>query len=211
MSPRPGCAQAEGGGACMVESQQEDITRLLVAWSDGDTGAFDRLADLVYQRLSRLASAFLRGERAGHTFDTGALVHEAFLRLIQHDRVRWRDRAHFFAISATVMRRILVDHARRNDASKRGGGVPLALFEDLRTRSPTAHPDLLALDDALRDLELHDPALARLVVMRYFGGLTKDEIAAVMDVSVSTVARRWRTARAWLYTYLAVDTSARAS
>lgn len=187
----------------MIESQQEDITRLLVAWSDGDGDAFDRLADLVYDRLSRLASRYLRGERDGHTFDTGALVHEAFLRLIQHDRVRWRDRAHFFAISATIMRRILVDHARRSDASKRGGGVPLALFEDLRTRTPAAHPDLLRLDDALRDLEIQDAELARLVTMRYFGGLTKDEIAAVLDTSASTVARRWRTARAWLYTYLA--------
>ncbi len=191
----------------MIESPQEDLTRLLIAWSDGDAAAFDRLAGLVYDRLSRLASAYLRGEREGHTFDTGALVHEAFLRLIQQDRVRWRDRAHFFAISATMMRRILVDRARRSDAAKRGGSVSVALFEDLRTRVPASHPDLLALDDALHDLEVQDAELARLVVMRYFGGLTKDEIAAVLNTSASTVARRWRTARAWLYTYLATSSA----
>ena len=143
------------------------------------------------------------GERANHTLDTGALVHEAFLRLIQQDRVQWRDRAHFFAISAKIMRRVLVDHARRTDSSKRGGGIPTLLLDEVQDSGPQPNPDVLALDDALHDLETQDAELANLVVLRYFGGLTHDEVAEVLDTSLSTVARRWRIARAWLHAYLA--------
>ena len=187
----------------MPERDQEEITELLLAWSRGNRDAFDHLAEAVYARLSRLASSYLRQERSDHTLDTGALVHEAFLRLIQQDRVQWRDRAHFFAISAKLMRRVLVDHARRSDSSKRGGGIPTFLLDEAHDRGPLPHPNVLALEDALQDLEAQDGELANLVVLRYFGGLTHDEVAEVLDISLSSVARRWRTARAWLHAYLA--------
>lgn len=187
----------------MPEKAQEEITELLLAWSHGNRDAFDDLAAAVYARLSRLASSYLRQERVDHTLNTGALVHEAFLRLIQQDRVQWRDRAHFFAISAKLMRRVLVDHARRVDSSKRGGGIPALHLDELQDQGAQPHPDVLALDDALLDLEMQDADLANLVVLRYFGGLTHDEVAEVLDISLSTVARRWRTARAWLHAYLA--------
>ncbi len=187
----------------MPGEDQEEITELLLAWSRGDRDAFDHLADAVYARLSRLASSYLRQERVDHTLNTGALVHEAFLRLIEQDRVQWRDRAHFFAISAKLMRRVLVDHARRVDSSKRGGGIPTFLLDEVQDQGPKPHPDILALDDALNDLETQDAELANLVVLRYFGGLTHDEVTEVLKISPSTVARRWRTARAWLHAYLA--------
>lgn len=195
-------------GVLLPEKDQEEITELLLAWSRGNRDAFDHLADAVYARLSRLASSYLRQERSDHTLNTGALVHEAFLRLIQQDRVQWRDRAHFFAISAKLMRRVLVDHARRSESSKRGSGIPTLLLDEVRDEGPRPHPDVLALDDALQDLETQDAELANLVVLRYFGGLTHDEVAEVLDISLSSVARRWRTARAWLHAYLA-DGSAR--
>jgi len=178
----------------MVEKEQEEITRLLIAWRHGEAEAFDRLADAVYGRLSRLAAKYLREERSGHTLNTG--------RLIQQDRVQWRDRAHFFAVSAKIMRRVLVDHARRSESSKRGGGIPKVLFEEFQNSGPAPEPGILAIDDALHDLEAQDGELANLVVLRYFGGLTKEEVAEVLDISASTVARRWRMARAWLHAYL---------
>lgn len=187
----------------MPEKDPEEITELLLAWSGGNRDAFDDLAQAVYARLSRLASSYLRQERVGHTLDTGALVHEAFLRLVQQERVQWRDRAHFFAIAAKLMRRILVDHARRIESSKRGSGVPTLLLDEFQDPGPEPHSDVLALDDALRDLETQDADLASLVVLRYFGGLTHDEVAEVLEISLSTVARRWRRARAWLHAYLA--------
>ncbi len=186
----------------MQSSEPEDITRLLLAWSQGDSAAFEQLSAEVYKRLSNLAASYLRGERPDHTLETAALVNEAFLRLVDQHSVRWRDRSHFFAIAAKLMRRILVDHARRHAASKRGGGAQKILFEDLAQLSPRQHPDLLALDDALQDLERRDGELAEVVVLRYFGGLTKEEVAEVMGRSTATIARRWRTARAWLYAYL---------
>ncbi len=186
----------------MPGSVQEEITQLLLTWTAGDTAALPRLMEAVHGRLSELASRYLRSERANHTLETGALVNEAFLRLIRQERVRWRDRAHFFAISAKIMRRILVDHARRGEASKRGPGWLRRDLEGEEIRADAASPDVLALDDALRDLEEIDPELSELVSLRYFGGLTKDELAEVMGISTATVARRWRTARAWLFTYL---------
>ncbi len=141
----------------------------MLAWSGGDGTAFDRLAESVYGRLSRLAAKYLREERGDHTLETGALVNEAFLRLVRQDRVSWHDRAHFFAISAKIMRRILVDHARRGESSKRGGGRGLTIqLEELKDLSPRRPADLLALDDALSDLGHRDTELADLVVMRYF-------------------------------------------
>ncbi len=203
------CFDMQHGRAALATVEHHDFTQWLGAWSSGDKEAFDQIAEAVYPRLSRLASNYLQGERAGHTLDTGALVHEAFLLLVRQERVQWRDRSHFFAISATLMRRVLVDHARRNDSSKRGGGIPKVVFDELHDRPPRRRPDLLALDAALRDLEAQDPELAQLVTLRYFGGLTKDEIAAASSTSPSTVARRWRLARAWLFDYLVEESHAK--
>ena len=157
---------------------------------------------LIYDRLSGLAKSFLRHERADHTLETSSLVHEAYLRLVDQKQVRWRDRAHFFAIAGKMMRRILVDHSRRLSSAKRGGGmVKLSLAESADELVDPA-PDLLVLDGALDTLERSNAELARLVELRYFGGLTKRETAEVMGISTATVIRRWRMARAWLHSYL---------
>jgi RNA polymerase sigma factor (TIGR02999 family) len=187
----------------MVETRSQEITRLLHRWKDGDEEALGRLWELVYGRLSRLAATYLKRERQGHTLETKALVNEAFLRLAEQNQVQWQDRAHFFALSAKMMRRILVDHARRSESSKRGGGLQTVCLQELHEAGVPGDPDLIRLDDALLDLEAEDPDLANLVVMRYFGGLTRDEIAEALGVSTMTVARQWRTARAWLFAYLA--------
>jgi len=185
----------------MAETESE-ITQLLVAWSDGDQEALEKLLPLVYRRLRRLAGSYLRSERPDHTLQTSALVHEAYLRLIQQDKVRWRDRAHFFAIAAQMMRRILVDHARHHGYVKRGGPALRVPAGELDRVSASHDPDLVALDEALKALAETDPEQARLVELRYFGGLTKEEIAEVMGIASATVTRRWRLARAWLYRYL---------
>jgi len=187
----------------MDETSSQEITRLLRAWKDGDEQSLERLWELVYRRLSRLAATYLRNEPEGHTLETGALVNEAFLRLIDQKQVRWQDRAHFFALSAKMMRRILVDHARRSGSSKRGRGFQTIRLHDLQDLGAAEHPDLVRLADALLDLEADDPKLANLVVLRYFGGLTRQEIAEALSISTTTVARQWRTARAWLFAYLA--------
>ena len=190
----------------MAETSSQEITRLLHACKAGDPAAHEKLWEVVYPRLSRLAGSYLVQEREGHTLETGALVNEAFLRLIDQKRVRWQDRAHFFALSAKMMRRVLVDHARRTESSKRDGDQLTIRLQDLNDPKNLAAgepPDLVHLDDALLDLESEDPELARLVVMRYFGGMTRDEIAEVLAISTTTVARQWRTARAWLFAYLA--------
>ena len=187
----------------MDETSSQEITRLLRAWKDGDEQSLERLWELVYRRLSRLAASYLRNEPEGHTLETGALVNEAFLRLVDQKQVRWQDRAHFFALSAKMMRRILVDHARRSGSSKRGRDFQTICLHDLQDLGAGKHPDLVRLDDALLDLEADDPKLANLVVLRYFGGLTRQEIAEALSISTTTVARQWRTARAWLFAYLA--------
>ncbi len=187
----------------MADAGSPEITKLLQAWRKGDEEALEHLWELVYGRLSRLAATYLRRERGGHTLETGALVNEVFLRLAKQNRVQWQDRAHFFALSASMMRRILVDHARRSQAFKRSHGLPTVCLQELDGLSAEGHPDLIRLDDALLDLEAEDPKLAKLVVMRYFGGLTRDEIAEALAISTTTVARQWRTARAWLFAYLA--------
>lgn len=158
--------------------------------------------EAVYQRLLRIAASHLKDERSDHTLDAAGLVHEAFLRLIHQERVRWRDRVHFYSVSAKLMRRVLLDHARRHESLKRGRNALKIPLEDLSGVSVPRHPDLIALDEALRELEARDGELADLVVMRYFGGMKKEEVAQVMGISSATVARRWRTARAWLYEYL---------
>lgn len=185
----------------MAQSSVE-ITRLLVAWSDGDREALDQLMPLVYDRLRRLAGSFLLHERPDHTLQTAALVNEAYLRLIDQGQVRWRDRAHFLAIAGRMMRRILVDHARRRGYAKRGGEMRRLAPEELDRLSVDCTPDLMALHEALTSLAQRDAQLARLVELKYFGGMSKEEIAEVLDVSSATVTRRWRMARAWLYRYL---------
>jgi RNA polymerase sigma factor (TIGR02999 family) len=174
-----------------------DVTRLLQAWAAGDPGALDRLLPVVYEELRGLARARLRREREDHTLGTTGLVHEAYLRLVEVDRVRWNDRAHFLAMASRTMRRVLVDYARARGAAKRGGGgARVALDEALLSDEQTE--TVLDLDDALTRLEALAPRPARAVECRYFGGLSNDEAAAALDVSVATVERDLRFARAWL-------------
>jgi RNA polymerase sigma factor (TIGR02999 family) len=187
-----------------MPASQPDLTRLLHEWSDGREDALELLLPEVYGELRRLASSYFRRERADHTLQPTALVHEAFLKLIDQRAVRWQSRAHFFGIAAQAMRRILVDHARAHAAGKRGDGVrPLAL-EDVDARAPAGLPDidLLALDLALTRLAEHDPQQSRVVELRYFGGLTIDETAEVLHISSATVGREWTVAKAWLYAEL---------
>lgn len=175
------------------------VTRLLVDWQAGDDRALEQLMPLVYGELRRLAGRYLDREREGHTFETHDLIHEAFLRLIDQRQVDWRSRAHFFAIAAQSMRRILVDHARRRDARRHGGDVRQLLLDDVPDLAAHRDADLVAVDEALTELAREDEALARIVDLRFFGGLEHDEIAALLGVSNPTVRRRWRLAKAWLY------------
>ena len=175
------------------------MTELLAAWSDGDREALDRLLPLVERELHRLAHHYMSRERADHTLQTGALVNEAYLKLVDQTRVRWQNRAHFFAIAAQTMRRILIDHARRRRYDKRGGGArPLPLDEAAHITDERA-AELVALDDALKLLQDVDERKARVVELRYFGGLSVEETAEVLGVSAPTVNRHWRATRAWLY------------
>ena len=175
-----------------------DVTSLLLSWGGGDRGALDRLVPLVYTELRRVAHHRMQAERRDQALQTTALVHEAYLRLIDVTRVQWKDRAHFFAVSAQMMRRVLIDAARERDALKRGGGAVRVAFDEARAGTPGLSVDLLALDEALEALATFDPRKARVVELRYFGGLTVDETAAVVGVSVETVMRDWRMARLWL-------------
>ena len=177
-----------------------DVTGLLLAWGRGDQSAADRLVPAVYEELRRHAERAMRREGGEHTLQATALVHESYLRLVDQRRVQWRNRAHFFAIASTVMRRILVDHARARLTAKRGGGaapVSLAAAEPA-TPEGTDEADLLALHEALEKLAVLDPDQARLVELRYFGGLTIEETAEALAVSPATVKREWALARAWL-------------
>jgi RNA polymerase sigma factor (TIGR02999 family) len=175
-----------------------DVTDLLLAWGQGDRVAFDRLVTLVHQELRRLAHHYMAGQRPGGTLQSTALVNEAFLRLVECDRVRWQDRTHFFAVSASLMRRILVDYARSRNYQKRGAGVrPIALNEGLDC-SPQKSADLVALDDSLNSLAAIDPRKSKVVELKFFGGLTTGEIAEMLGISEPTVLRDWRLAKSWL-------------
>lgn len=176
----------------------DDVTQLLHRWKDGDQEAFDGLLTVLYDRLKRLAHARLRGERAGHTLNTTGLVHEAYLRLIDIDQVRWEDRGHFLAVASRVMRRVLIDHAREQKAAKRGGHVPNTEFRDDLWMPEEHAQNLLELDDALQQLERAYPRKGRAVDLRYFGGLTLEETADALGVSPPTVMRDVRFAEAWL-------------
>lgn len=175
-----------------------DVTGLLRAWGKGDRSALDKLTPIVYQELRRLAKHYLRGERPGHTLQTSALVNEAYMRLVDYARMQWQDRAHFFAVSAQLMRRILVDHARRSNL-KRGAGIQHIPLEEATKIGAPAPDDLIALDEAMNQLARMDPRQARVVELRFFGGLTVDETAEVLNISSVTVMRDWSTAKAWLY------------
>ncbi len=178
---------------------REQATRLLLNWNQGDRDAADRLMPLVYDELRSLARRYLARERSDHTLQATGLVHEAYLRLVDQTVTDWQNRAHFFAIAAQVMRHILVDHARRHRAEKRGGGEAKLEYDDAEM-SPDRHRDvdLLALDDALQDLAKLDARQSRVVELRFFGGLTTEEIGEALEISPRTVKREWRMARAWL-------------
>ena len=185
-----------------MKDRSHELTDLLLAWRQGDDDALQELMPLVYQELRKIASILLRRERAGHTLETTALVHEAYLRLADLDRISWADRAHFYAMAARIMRRVLVDYARRHGRAKRGGGLERLSLDELRDSAESRAPDLLALDEAMRELDKIEPALMEVVEMRFFGGLKRVQIAEVQGVSKATVTRRWRRARAWLMSYL---------
>jgi len=174
------------------------VTELLVAWSAGDASALEQLIPLVHAELHRLARRQMRREREGHTLQTTALVDEAFLKLVDLSRIRWQDRAHFFAMSARLMRRILVDHARSRQYIKRGGGARRVTFDEGLAVSAEPAADLVALDDALQALARIDARKSQVVELRYFGGLSVEETAEALHVSPETVMRDWRLARAWL-------------
>ena len=174
------------------------VTELLRAWRDGDDGALERLVPLVEAELRRLARAYMRRERRDHTLQTTALVNEAFLRLTDARHVRWEDRAHFLGISARLMRRVLVDHARSRGYRKRGGGAQRVTLSEGLVASPEPTLDVVALDRALQALEAVDPRKSRMVELRFFGGLSVEETAQVLAVSPDTVKRDWRLAKLWL-------------
>ncbi len=183
-----------------MPSFPQEITQLLLSWSKGDKAALDQLVPLVYPELRMLARRYMGRENPGHSLQTSALINEAYLKLIDQQHVEWQDRAHFFAVSAQVMRRILVDHARRHNV-KRGRGVQHVSLEDVVVVAPgeDAETDLVALDEALIGLTRIDPRKAQIVEMRFFGGLTVEEIGEVLKVSTGTIKRDWRAAKAWLY------------
>jgi RNA polymerase sigma factor (TIGR02999 family) len=193
-------ARIENSSRLKAPSAETDVSALLRAWSGGDQGALQALIPIVYEELHRLARHYMRRERSAHSLQATALVNEAYMRLADYTRMQWRDRAHFFAASAQVMRRILVDHARRHNV-KRGRGVRQVSIDDVVVvaSGDEGDTDLGALDEALVALTRIDPRKAQIVEMRFFGGLTADEIGAVLQVSTGTIKRDWRAAKAWLY------------
>jgi RNA polymerase sigma factor (TIGR02999 family) len=175
-----------------------EVSGLLQAWSRGDQEALKKLTPIVYEELHRLARHYMRGEKSGHSLQTTALVNEAYIRLVDYKRMQWQTRAHFFAVSAQLMRRILVDHARRHNL-KRGGGVQHVLLEDTAVVGGERDEDLVALDDALQALARVDSRKAQVIELRFFGGLSVEETAEVLKISPVTAMRDWSTAKAWLY------------
>jgi len=180
------------------QEQPREVTQLLLAWNDGDESALERLVPLVYNELRRLAKRRVRLERPDHTLQTTALINEAYLRLVDVRNVRWQNRAHFFALCARLMRRILVDYARTRHYAKRGGGAQPVSLEQSPAVSPAPSTDLVAVDDALKALTKIDDRKAQVVELRFFGGLTVEESAEVLKVSPETVRRDWKLAKVWL-------------
>jgi RNA polymerase sigma factor (TIGR02999 family) len=181
-----------------MSRSRDQVSRLLADWRNGDTEALNELIPLVYSELQRMARRFMRGERESHTLQGSALVNEVYLRLVDHRSVAWQDRVHFFAVAALAMRRVLIDHARARNGLKRGGRALKVPLDDAGDVAAEQAAHLIALDDALRALATFDERKARVVELRYFGGLTAEEVAEVLGVSLATVERDWSTARAWL-------------
>ena len=186
----------------MTRTHQHQITQLLAEWSEGNHSALDKLYPLVYEELHRLARRYMSREKKGHTLQTTALINEAYVRLVDQKNVHWANRSHFFAISAQIMRRILIDHARRHAYAKRGGGAQQVSLEEVATVARDLGSDLVRLDEALKTLAEMDPRRSQVVELRYFGGLNNEEIAGVLKISENTVTRDWNMARAWLYQQL---------
>ena len=188
----------------VMNEQADDVTQMLLAWSAGETGAEEGLFPLVYEELKRVARRYLRQERDGHTLQPTALVHEAYLRLVDQTRVTWQNRAQFYGVAAQLMRRILVDHARQHQAAKRGGSeqerLSITSAGQIGAKQLASEPaiDLLALHEALEELAIIDPQQGRIVELKFFGGLSIEETAEVLGIGHATVERDWKMARAWL-------------
>lgn len=188
--------------APVVLPEQQQVTQLLGEWRKGDRGALEKLIPLVQPELQRLAHRYMSRERPGHTLQTTALLDDAYLKLSDKTHPQWQNRAHFFAVAAQLMRRIMVDHARQRQALKRGGGALRVTLDDSLASTESRSAELLALDEAMEKLAAFDKRKADVVEMRYFGGLTMEEIAEVMKIHVNTVMRDWKAARAWLFAAL---------
>ena len=186
----------------MTSDARHELTQLLIAWSNGNRSALGKLMPLVDRELHRLAHHYMRRENVGHTLQTTALVNEAFLKLIDQKHVHWKNRAHFFALSAQLMRRILVDHARSRQYAKRGGDAQRITFDEALVVSGEKGSDLVALDEALTKLTAIDPRKGKVVELRFFGGLSVEETAEALKISTVTVMREWSMAKAWLYNSL---------
>jgi len=184
--------------APMSTSDSTEVTRLLLAWNDGDADALARLTPLVYRELHRLAHRYMAGERQGHTLQTSALVNEAYMKLVDLRQMHWKSRAHFLAMSAQLMRRILVDFARRRHYLKRGAGALHLAMDDELAAGSGGTAELIAIDDALKALEAWDARKARVVELRFFGGLSVEETAEILKVSADTVVRDWKLSKTWL-------------
>ncbi len=189
----------------MTTHSLQDVTGLLLEWQEGDEAALDKLTPLVYDELRRIAHRYMQQERDGHTLQTTALVNEAYVRLVGGQRIEWQNRAHFYGVVGQVMRHVLIDHARRRGYAKRGGDAQQVSFENGDIMSTERAAELVALDEALDQLTKLDPRKARVVELRYFGGLSLEETANVLEISVMTVRRDWRAAKAWLYRALNVE------
>ena len=187
----------------MTQASTHEVTQLLLEWSNGDKAALDKLIPLIHEELRRLAHHYMSRERPGHTLQTTALVDEAYVRLVNRKDVHWQNRAHFFAISAQLMRTILVDHARSHAYAKRGGGARKISLDETMIISQQRAAEVVALDDVLKELANFDPQQSRIVELRFFGGLTIEETAEVLSLSPATIKREWSTAKAWLYHELA--------
>ncbi len=186
--------------ASSAMSDPHEVTKLLADWSEGDEAALEKLTPVVYEELHRLAHRYMHGQRPDHTLQTTALANEAYLRLVDQSPPSFKNRSHFFAVAATAMRQILLNHARDLQRQKRGGGASKVELESAALVSPEQTKTVLDVDEALERLALLDPRKARIVELKYFGGLHEDEIAGVLKISAITVRRDWRFARAWLYT-----------
>jgi RNA polymerase sigma-70 factor, ECF subfamily len=181
-----------------MNPSSQSVTQLLLDWRNGDQTALDRLMPLVYEELRRIAAHYMRNERQGHTLQTSALVNEAYLRLVDHENIEWQNRAHFFGVAAQAIRRILVDYARTRNYQKRGGGARQVSLDEAATVAEEHEAEMIELDDALNELARIDERKCHVVELRYFGGLSVEETAEALGVSIQTVGRDWNTAKAWL-------------